>query len=174
MAALFARFGDNTVDELRKMGAFGLIGLLSAMLALIQPMTASDMSPAEKKVVARMQAEVQTLKDKLDQIQAADIAANEMYVSNLPRAALKRASPSPDYTRPISAPKRKPSAAKHEEARQETLFRHWEHLKMLALRAVREYLLSGSDRSAIPEIFQAKPDRYGRYLNNFSCDFWKT
>jgi hypothetical protein len=35
-----------------------------------------------------------------------------------------------------------------------------------------EYLLSGADKSAIPKTFQAKPDRHGRYLNHFSCNFW--
>ena len=77
----------------------------------------------------------------------------------------------PDYTRP--QPKRKLSAAKVEEARQETLYRHWEHLRMLALHAVREFLKGGGDGTAIPQTFQAKPAARDRYLNNYSCDFWR-
>lgn len=77
----------------------------------------------------------------------------------------------PDYT--IPAPKRKPSAAKQEQDRQETLYRHWEQLTRLALHSVREYLKSGGDGNAIPETFQAKPDAHSRWLNNFSCDFWR-
>ena len=76
-----------------------------------------------------------------------------------------------DYTRP--QPKRKPSAAKMEQERQETLYRHWEHLRMLAVHAVREFLKSGGDGAAIPQTFQAKPAARDRYLNNFSCDFWR-
>ncbi|RSY81078.1 hypothetical protein DAH66_15410 [Sphingomonas koreensis] len=76
----------------------------------------------------------------------------------------------PDYTRP--QPARKPSAAKLEEQRQETLFRYWDHLRMLALHSVREFLKSGGDGSTIPKEFEAKPARTDRHLNNFSCDFW--
>lgn len=76
----------------------------------------------------------------------------------------------PDYTRP--QPKRKPSAAKLEEQRQETLFGYWDHLRTLALHSVREFLRSGGDGSTIPEEFEATPGQTDRHLNNFSCDFW--
>lgn len=76
----------------------------------------------------------------------------------------------PSYT--PQQPKRKPSAAKLEEQRQEMLFRHWDHLRMLALEAVREFLKSGGDGSSIPVTFEAKPDSADRYLNNYSCNFW--
>jgi len=75
----------------------------------------------------------------------------------------------PDYSLP--QPKRKLSAAKQEHKRQETLYRHWEQLRGLALYAVREFLKSGGDGIMIPETFKAKPARENRYLNNFSCDF---
>ena len=77
----------------------------------------------------------------------------------------------PDYTLP--APKRKPSAAKQEDARQETLYKHWEHLVTLALHAVRGYLKSGGEGSAIPKTFQARTDGRSRWLNNLSCNFWQ-
>ncbi|KUR75363.1 hypothetical protein AQZ50_16030 [Novosphingobium sp. Fuku2-ISO-50] len=75
-----------------------------------------------------------------------------------------------DYTQPLST--RKPSAAKLEKQRQATLFRHWDHLRMLALQSVREFLKSGGDGSTIPAVYEAKSDRTDRYLNNFSCNFW--
>jgi hypothetical protein len=93
IAALFSRFGGNTINELRNIGAIKVIELLAVALAFMPLVVTPDMSPAEKKVVAEMKAEVETLKDKLDQIQAANVAANEAYVSNLARAALKRAAP---------------------------------------------------------------------------------
>jgi hypothetical protein len=77
----------------------------------------------------------------------------------------------PDYT--VPAPKKKPSAAKQEQDRQDTLHKHWEQLVRLGLDAVREYLKSGGDGNAIPETFHAKPDPHSRWLNNFSCDFWR-
>ena len=77
----------------------------------------------------------------------------------------------PDYTLP--QPKRKPSAAKVEQERQETLYRHWEHLRVLAAHAVRNFLNSFLDGTATPETFRAKPAARDRYLNNFSCDFWR-
>ncbi len=76
----------------------------------------------------------------------------------------------PDYTR--AQPARKLSAAKLEEQRQETLSGHWNHLRLLALHSVREFLKAGGDGSTIPKEFEAKPGRADRYLNNFSCDFW--
>lgn len=76
----------------------------------------------------------------------------------------------PDYTRP--QPKRKPGAAKLEEQRQETLFGHWDHLRILALHSVHEFLKLGGDGSTIPAEFEAKTSRTDRHLNNFSCDFW--
>lgn len=76
----------------------------------------------------------------------------------------------PDYTRP--QPARKPSAAKLEEQRQETLSGHWDHLRLLALHSVREFLKAGGDGSTIPKEFEAKPGQADRYLNNFSCNFW--
>jgi hypothetical protein len=77
----------------------------------------------------------------------------------------------PDYSVPV--PKRKPSAAKLREEREETLLRHWEDLVRHGLNSVREYLKSGGDGNAIPETFQVKPDPHSRWLNNFSCHFWQ-
>lgn len=77
----------------------------------------------------------------------------------------------PDYS--LAQPARKPSATKLETQRQETLFQRWRHLRMLALHAVREYLLTGGDGLAIPEQFEAKTGGNERFLNNHSCNFWE-
>lgn len=76
----------------------------------------------------------------------------------------------PEY--PVPAPKRKPSATRREEERQETLYKHWEQLARLSVHSVREYLKSGGDGSAIPKTFQARTDGRSRWLDNFSCKFW--
>lgn len=75
----------------------------------------------------------------------------------------------PDYTMPL--PKRKPSAVKQEQDRQDRLYREWEHLTRLGLHSVREYFRAGGNGAAIPQTFQAKVDPYSRRLDNFSAQF---
>lgn len=76
----------------------------------------------------------------------------------------------PDYTQP--PPKRKPSAARQVQERQEALHREWEHLKMLALHSVKDFFRSGGNGAEIPKVFQVQTDAYTRGLNNFSAKFW--
>lgn len=77
----------------------------------------------------------------------------------------------PDYAAP--AQKRKPSAAKREQDRQDKLYRTWEHLMRLTLYSVRDYFREGRDGSEIPQAFNAIPDAYTQDLNNYSVDFWR-
>lgn len=76
----------------------------------------------------------------------------------------------PDHTLP--PPKRKPSAARQAQERQDSLYREWQHLKSLALHFVRGFFKDGGNGADIPQVFQAKPDAYTRGLNNFSAKFW--
>ncbi|OWV29728.1 hypothetical protein [Halomonas campaniensis] len=78
---------------------------------------------------------------------------------------------SPDYSFPL--PKRKPSAAKLAQERQEKLRREWEHLKLLSLHSLRNFFREGGIGSDIPKTYQVTLDTYGRGLNNFSADFWR-
>lgn len=79
--------------------------------------------------------------------------------------------PRPDYTTPT--PKRKPSAAKQEQALQDRLYQTWEHLMRGALYSVRDYFRDGGDGATIPETFQVTVDSYSRGLNNYSTQFWR-
>lgn len=90
MAAIFSGFGENTLKELRGIGAVKLIELFMLAIAFHQWVAPPDMSAAEKKVVAEMRVEVETLQDKLDRILKANEQANEAHVANLPRGELKR------------------------------------------------------------------------------------
>ena len=90
MAALFSGFHENTVRELRGIGAVKLLEIFMLAVAIWQFAVPDDMSPAQKKVVVEMQADFESLQDKLDKILATTEAANEAYVSELPRAELKR------------------------------------------------------------------------------------
>jgi len=77
----------------------------------------------------------------------------------------------PDYATPI--PKRKPSAAKQEQALQVRLYQTWEHLMRSALYSVRGFFREGSDGDKIPDTFQTKVDSHSRGLNNHSTQFWR-
>ncbi len=90
MGALFQAFGENTVKELRGIGAIKLIELFMLAVAIFQFAVPADLSPAEKKVHAEMQADVEALQEKIDQILATNAAAENAYVEGLPRAELKR------------------------------------------------------------------------------------
>ena len=75
-----------------------------------------------------------------------------------------------DYIWP--SPKRKSSAAKQAEAREEKLYGTWENLVRLALFSVRDYFRDGGNGGEIPETFQVRTDLFTRGLNNFSAKFW--
>ncbi|WP_193092197.1 hypothetical protein [Halomonas colorata] len=77
----------------------------------------------------------------------------------------------PDYRIPL--PKRKPSAAKLAQERQERLRREWEHLKLLSLHSLRDFFREGGNGHDIPLCFKVTPDSYSRGLNNFSAIFWR-
>jgi hypothetical protein len=90
MGALFQRFGENTVKEVSGIGAIKLFELFLVVVALVQWVAPSDMSPDEKKAVAEMKAEVETLQQRVEALLKAHEIANENYVADLPRAELKR------------------------------------------------------------------------------------
>jgi hypothetical protein len=96
-----------------------------------------------------------------------DAAADEWRFGSI--TFIQQVDVRPDYTRP--QPKRKPSAREQAEARQNELYRHWEHLRMLSIHSVREYLNKGGNGAAIPRLFEARAGAHSRYLDNFSCDF---
>ncbi len=77
--------------------------------------------------------------------------------------------PKPTYA--VSAPRRKPSAAKQAAALQEEMGQEWEHLRCTALYTVRDFFQDGGDGSTIPETFKVVTDSQG-HLNNFSARWW--
>lgn len=79
------------------------------------------------------------------------------------------------YLRPSAAPapKRKPSAAKREEARQLALHQTWDQLMKGALYALRDYFQGGGDGAEIPKTYKATVDAYSRDLTNLSTRFWR-
>jgi hypothetical protein len=93
MAALFQRFGENTVKEVSGIGAIKLFELFLVVLAFVQWVAPPDMSPAEKKVVAEMKVKVETLEQRIETLLKAHEKANEAYVADLSRAELKRTTP---------------------------------------------------------------------------------
>lgn len=78
-----------------------------------------------------------------------------------------------DILRPAPAAKRKPSAAKQEEARQQALGQIWEDLMKRALYSVRDFFQEGGDGAEIPKTYKATVGAYSRDLNNDSTKFWE-
>lgn len=72
----------------------------------------------------------------------------------------------------LSAPKRKPSAAKKAEELQEELGRHWEDLRRQSLWSLRDFFRDGGNGAEVPSSFNVIASRDG-YLNNFSTQWWK-
>ncbi|NKF24411.1 hypothetical protein [Solimonas marina] len=79
---------------------------------------------------------------------------------------------SPDYRFPQRAPKRKPSVAQQQRDEQDKLARTWEHLRQQALHSLRQFFREGGDGAKVPDRFQVRLDASGRYLNNYSAQFW--
>jgi len=77
----------------------------------------------------------------------------------------------PNYT--VTAPKRKPSAAKQKQDLQNRLYQTWQDLMRGALYSVRDYFREGGDGDNIPDTFQATVDSHSRGLNNYSTQFWR-
>ena len=77
----------------------------------------------------------------------------------------------PDYSLP--KPKRKPSAAKQAQDRQERLWREWDHLKGLSLHSVKQFLKDSGNGVDIPKTFKATVDAHSGALNNYSTKFWR-
>jgi hypothetical protein len=61
-------------------------------MVIFQMVVPPEMSAADQKAFAEMRVEIESLQDRLDEILTANEAANEAYVSGLPRAELKRDS----------------------------------------------------------------------------------
>lgn len=90
MSAMFSMFGENTVKELRGIGAIALISILLNFQTIYKDLTPQDLNPAEQRAHAEMVVHAETIEEKLDKILAADEAAKSAYVADHPRGELKR------------------------------------------------------------------------------------
>ena len=93
MSAMFSMFGENTVKELRNLGALALLGLLLNFQTIYKEVTPQDLTPAEQHAHGEVVGRMNTIEEKLDAILAADHAADQAYVETHPRGELKRIAP---------------------------------------------------------------------------------
>ncbi|WLT40268.1 hypothetical protein NON20_23675 (plasmid) [Synechocystis sp. B12] len=77
--------------------------------------------------------------------------------------------PAPDLVRPT----RKRSPRQRQQDREAEFYSVWQHLKMLGLHAVRNYLREHWPNVSIPSKFEARADGHTGVLNNFSANFWR-
>lgn len=74
-----------------------------------------------------------------------------------------------EYTR---LQKRRPTAAKLEQDRQDTLYREWDQLMKQGLWSVRDFFRDGGCGTSIPKAFQVRTDTRTNSMNNSSAKFW--
>jgi hypothetical protein len=70
-------------------------------------------------------------------------------------------------------PCRKRTARQRQQDREQEFYSAWQHLKLLGLHAVRNYLREHWPNVSIPSKFEARVDGHTGALNNFSADFWR-
>ena len=90
IGALFSGLQENTLKELRGVGAFRLIELILMSIAIFHMVVPAEPPAVDRKMVQELKVEVESLQEKLDKIVAANEEANTAYIANLPRAELKR------------------------------------------------------------------------------------
>lgn len=92
VAALLGHFKGNTVEELRKLGLFGIIGIIAVFISFFPSDPPQGQTPEQQQEFAEMHSQINTLQSQLHDLQKAEDALNDAYVSELPRAELVRKS----------------------------------------------------------------------------------
>lgn len=90
MSVMFSRFGENTLNEMRNIGAVTLIGVLMTFQGIYKEISPQNLTPAEQKAHSEIVDHVSTIQEKLDEILSMDEAAKNAYVDRYPRGELKR------------------------------------------------------------------------------------
>jgi hypothetical protein len=88
----FVRFGENTLDELRKLGLVGLIGLISAAYTFIPNEQQSGQSQEQATEFADLRVAVEAMQAQLQIAQETDQALNDAFTKGLARGELNRKS----------------------------------------------------------------------------------
>ena len=89
LGRFFDTFGENTLDELRKMGAIGFLSFVVVLLTLMQM---EFPKPVQTQPPPAWQQQLSTLRDQFDAAHHAAAKTDADYLSSLPRAALHRAA----------------------------------------------------------------------------------
>ena len=92
MAGLLGHFKGNTIDELRKLGLVGIVGIVSAFISFFPSDLPPGQTPEQQQAFSEMRDQIDTLQSQFHELQRAEDALNEAYVSELPRAELTRKS----------------------------------------------------------------------------------
>lgn len=90
LSAIFSRLKDNTAEELRNMGLVSIFTIALAIMALPQLQSDSAMSEDERFAYAELQSSMNALQEDLGKILEADVALDQSYVADLPRAEILR------------------------------------------------------------------------------------
>ncbi len=90
--APFERFGSKTVGEYEKMGLFGLLGIVSALLSFITASLPEAQSPEDKAAFVELNEKLERMQAEERNYRNAKVERDQARLSGLPRAQLSRAA----------------------------------------------------------------------------------
>jgi hypothetical protein len=108
VAEILGNFQGNTIEELRKVGLFGIIAIFSAFISFFPNDAPKGQTAEHQQEFIEMRAQINEFQNQLSKLQGAEDALNESYVSDLPKAQLARKSnirrsPAKDSPRVLAA-----------------------------------------------------------------------
>lgn len=92
VSSLFNRFGENTIEELRKLGLFGLLAIVAAILTIFPREPTLGMTAEQRQAFTDVREQLDALQDDLRSIDEAEIALSESFVAKLPRGEITKRS----------------------------------------------------------------------------------
>jgi hypothetical protein len=92
MAGLLGQFQYNTIEELRKVGLFGIIAIISAFVSFFPNNLPDGQTPEQQQEFFEMRIQINNFQNQLSELQNSEDRLNETYVSDLPKAHLARQS----------------------------------------------------------------------------------
>jgi hypothetical protein len=92
ITSMFAKFRDNTVDNLKNVGLASILGWIFIIHGFLQDIEPNELPPEQQSQFREMLAKVDAVQSQLKSFQQAEDAREEAYLSTLPKAELAKKS----------------------------------------------------------------------------------
>jgi hypothetical protein len=92
ITSMFAKFRDNTVDNLKSVGLASILGCFFVIHGFLQDIEPNELPPEQQSQFREMLAKVDAVQSQLKSFQQAEDAREEAYLSTLPKAELAKKS----------------------------------------------------------------------------------